>query len=55
MDGMNRGSPQILKDDLNVATIDLLWFPRLYWVFVGACIAAVSLVNLFDYLLYRQR
>lgn len=53
--GIGPESPLIVNDDMNVGTIDVTWFPRLYWVFVGSFIAFCTLVNLCNYMLYRQR
>lgn len=45
----------LINDDMNVGTIDVLWFPKLYWVFIGAVIAAFTVVNLLNVLQSRQR
>ena len=52
---LSTDNPLIVNDDMNVGTIDVLWFPQLYWVFVGAVIATFTFVNLLNFILYRQR
>jgi hypothetical protein len=33
----------------------LIEFPKMYWAVVGSAIGVATLVNLFNYVLYRQR
>jgi len=42
-------------DSMNQGVISVLHFPSLFWAFVGACIAAFTLVNVYNQLLFRQR
>ena len=41
--------------DMDEGTIDVTWIPQLYWIIVGSAIALLTLVNVFNYLQYRQR
>ena len=53
VDGMSN-----MDDDsamMSMGTIDVFWFPKLYWIFVGSVIAAFSLAYLIQCLLYHQR
>lgn len=45
----------IVNENMNVGTINVLWFPQLYWIFVGSFIALLTLINVCNYALYRQR
>ena len=40
---------------MSSGTIELDWFPKVYWIFVGAVIAAFTAGHVTQHLLYRQR
>lgn len=42
-------------DMMSMGTINVLWFPRLYWVFVGSAIGAFAATYIWKQLLLRQR
>lgn len=42
-------------DMMSMGTIDVLWFPRLYWIFMGSAIGAFALSYMWKQLLLRQR
>jgi len=42
-------------DDMNTGITSVYHYPNVYWSFIGAVIAAFTLVNLYNHLLLRQR
>jgi len=52
---MDMGDMDMSGMDMSNGSVDVLWVPQIYWIFVGSVIAACSAVNLLNYVLFRQR
>ena len=41
--------------EMSSGTINVKWFPRVYWIFVGSVIAAFAVGNYAQYRIYKHR
>lgn len=44
-----------MGDAMSIGTIDVTWFPKLYWIFIGSVIGAFTFVNVIDQVILRHR